>query len=170
MFDGRILGVDPGTAAVGLAVVGPGPRPVVVWARTLRTPAGSAQEARLRQIYGGVREAIVEHRPEVMAMERLLWGRNTESAMGVARASGVVMLAAADAGLAVEEYAPLEVKMAITGAGNASKETVRRSLARVLGLDDVPSDPDAADAVAVAVCHLNQSNLRQAARRAQAVR
>lgn len=109
---------------------------------------------------------IEEHGPEVMAIERLMWGRNTESAMGVARASGVIMLAAAQAGMQVEEYAPLEVKMAVTGAGNAPKEAVRRALARVLGLEGVPTDPDAADAVAVGVCHLQQARFRRLGGRA----
>jgi crossover junction endodeoxyribonuclease RuvC len=101
-----------------------------------------------------------------MAIERLMWGRNTESAMGVARASGVIVLAAAEAGIPVEEYAPLEVKMAVTGVGNASKDQVRRALALILGSVAVPADPDAADAVAVALCHLQQSRLRRLTREA----
>jgi crossover junction endodeoxyribonuclease RuvC len=148
-----------------LAVLGGEPRSQIVWASTLRTPAGLAAEARLRLVHRGVQEAIRSHRPEVVALERLMWGRNTESAMGVARSTGVVMLAAAEAGIPVEEYAPLEVKMAVTGVGNASKETVRRALARLMGLADVPDDPDAADAVAVAVCHLQQRKMRRLARR-----
>ncbi|TMK82944.1 MAG: crossover junction endodeoxyribonuclease RuvC [Actinobacteria bacterium] len=161
MFDDLVLGVDPGTASVGLAVVGRGGgRPSVRWAGTLRTPAGLRPEARLRLLHEGVGEAIRLHRPTVMALERLLWGRNTQSAMAVARASGVIMLAASEAGIPAEEYAPLEVKMAVTGVGNASKSDVRRSLDRVLGVSGVPTDPDAADAVAVAVCHLQQSRLR----------
>jgi crossover junction endodeoxyribonuclease RuvC len=169
MFDGRVLGVDPGTAAVGLAVVQDGPRPVVVWAETLRTPAGLASESRLRHHHIGVTEAMRVHRPVVMALERLLWGRNTESAMAVARATGVIMLAAAEAGIPVEEYAPLEVKMAVTGVGNATKDAVRRALARIIGIREVPDDPDAADAVAVAVCHLQQAKLRRISRRAGAL-
>ena len=116
---------------------------------------------RLRLIHEWVREAIARERPGSVAIERLLWGQNKDSAMEVSRAAGVVMLAASQAGLRVEEYAPLEVKMAVTGVGNAPKETVRRSLTRVLGLDGVPRDADAADAVAVAVCHLQQSKLRR---------
>jgi crossover junction endodeoxyribonuclease RuvC len=166
MFDGGVLGVDPGTAAVGLAVVSGAMPPVVAWAGTLRTPAGLAQESRLRLLYEGVQEAIRAHHPSALAMERLMWGRNTQSAMAVARASGVVMLAAAEASIPVEEYAPLEVKMAVTGVGNATKETVRRSLSRLIGVADVPADPDAADAVAVAVCHLQQSGMRRVARSA----
>jgi crossover junction endodeoxyribonuclease RuvC len=170
MFERRVLGVDPGTAAVGLAVIDGERRPVIVWAQTLRTPSGLAQELRLRRLYAGIREAIGTHRPSVMALERLMWGRNTESAMGVARASGVAMLAAAEAGIAVEEYAPLEVKMAVTGVGNATKETVRHALSRLIGIIDVPQDPDAADAVAVAVCHLQQARMRRVTRQAEAVR
>jgi crossover junction endodeoxyribonuclease RuvC len=168
---GAVLGVDPGVAATGLAVVrreGPG-HPVDWWA-TVRTPAGQAEAIRLRSVYGAVREAIARHRPAALAMERLMWGRNAGSAMGVARASGVVLLAAAEAGLPVEEYAPLEVKMAVTGVGNAGKDVVRRSLGIAHRADPVPTEPDAADAVAVAVCHLQQSRLRLLTRGAGAAR
>ena len=105
-------------------------------------------------------EVISEQRPAAVAVERLMWGRNAGSAMEVARASGVIVLAAAQAGIPVEEYAPLEVKMAVTGVGNAPKDVVRQSLGRLMGLDPVPSDADAADAAAVALCHLQQSRLR----------
>jgi crossover junction endodeoxyribonuclease RuvC len=165
MFDDVVLGVDPGTAAVGLAAVGRrGRRVVVVWASTIRTVAGMPAGPRLLRLYRGAREAIAEHRPSAIAIERLMWGRNAVSAMGVARASGVLMLAAAEAGLPVEEYAPLEVKMSVTGVGNAPKEQVRRALVRVLGAEGVPADPDAADAVAVAVCHMQQSRFRRLSR------
>ena len=165
MFDDVVLGVDPGTAAVGLAVVERGTSgPRVLWAGTLRTPAGLASELRLRRLHEGVVTAIREHAPAAMAVERLLWGRNSQSAMAVAQASGVIMLAAAETGIPVEEYAPLEVKMAVTGVGNASKEDVRRSLSRLLRMEGVPDEPDAADAAAVAACHLQQSRLRSMAK------
>jgi crossover junction endodeoxyribonuclease RuvC len=170
MFDGVVLGVDPGTAAVGLAAVAGGRKPSILWAGTFRTPSGLPKAARLLRIARAVGEAIDEHHPEVVAMERLMWGRNTDSAMEVSRSSGAIMVAAAGRGLTVEEYAPLEVKMAVTGVGNASKEAVRRSLSRVLGLDDVPTGPDAADAVAVALCHLQQATLRRLTRAAGAAR
>ena len=161
MFDAPVLGVDPGTAASGLAVVsGPPSRPTVLWAHTLRTPAGQAPAERLHRLHGAVAEAIRDHRPLAVALERLMWGRNAGSAMEVARASGAVMVAAAEAGLSVEEYAPLEVKMAVTGVGNAPKAQLRRALGLILGASAVPDEPDAADAVAVAVCHLYQSRLR----------
>jgi crossover junction endodeoxyribonuclease RuvC len=167
MFDRVILGVDPGTGATGLASVKGGPnRATVIWTSTLRTRPDMAAPERLRLIYRAVREAIETHRPEAVALERLMWGKNIGSAMEVARASGAVMVAAAEAGVPVEEYAPLEVKMAVTGAGNASKEQVRKGLGLLLGPDAVPSEPDAADAVAVALCHLQQSRMRTLAREA----
>ena len=166
MFEHVVLGVDPGTAAVGLAAVAAGQRPRVLWTHTLRTAAGQPAAERLLHVHRGVRECIAAHGPEAVAIERLMWGRNIGSAMDVARASGVVMLAAAEAGLPVEEYAPLEVKMAITGVGNAPKDQVRRALARLVGADGVPREPDAADAVAVAVCHLQQARMRRLLSRA----
>jgi crossover junction endodeoxyribonuclease RuvC len=166
MFDqALVLGVDPGTAAVGLALVDApraGARGVsVAWAKTIRTPSGVPAAERLRTIYREVRDVVERNTPAAVALERLMWGRNAANAMEVARASGVIMLAAAESGVAVEEYAPLEVKMAVTGVGNATKELVRRGLVRLIGVEGVPDDPDAADAVAVAVCHLQQSRLRR---------
>jgi crossover junction endodeoxyribonuclease RuvC len=167
MFDRTVLGVDPGMATLGMAAVARGERrPAVAWAATLRTPSGLSDGARLRRVYAAVRQAIARHAPDAVAMERLMWGRNTASAMEVARASGAILLAAADAGLEVREYAPLEVKMAVAGVGNASKEQVRRALTLIHGAPAVPEQPDAADAVAIAVCHLQQSRMRRLAEEA----
>ena len=138
----------------------------VAWAMTLRTPTGLESAQRLKMIYRGIREVIERNKPTAVALERLMWGRNAANAMDVARASGVVMLAAAESDVPVEEYAPLEVKMAVTGVGNATKEVVRRGLVRLMGVEGVPQDPDAADATAVAICHLQQSRLRTLAREA----
>ena len=161
MFERVILGVDPGTGRCGMAVVsGNGNRAQVEWSRTVRTPAGLAASDRLGMIAAALREAIAAYRPEGLALERLLWGRNTGSAMEVARASGAVMATAAAAGVPVDEYPPGEVKMAVTGSGTASKEQVRRGIAMILGTKDVPAEPDAVDAVAVALCHLQVSRLR----------
>ena len=165
MFERCVLGVDPGVAAIGLAAVGRRDRTAtLLWAETVRTPSGVAEAARLRAIHDAVRRAIAEHRPTSVAVERVAWNRNQVSALRVARATGVVLLAAAQAGLRVEEYGPLEVKMAVTGSGTADKAQVRAALATLHGLRDVPAQPDAADAVAVAVCHLSQTALRRAAR------
>lgn len=167
MFD-RVLGVDPGTASTGLAVVAGGARARVAWARTVRTKAGGAEPDRLRELHRAVAAAIEEHEPEGMAVERLMWGRNVGSAMGVARATGVILLAAAERGLPVFEYAPLEVKMAVAGSGSASKAELRRALERVHRVEQLPSQPDETDAVAIALCHLHRARMLAATARAKA--
>ncbi len=160
MFDRLVIGVDPGMASTGIAAVGAtGGSPAVIVATTIRTPAGAPEAERVLALHRAVEEAIVEHRPEALAVESLMWGKNAGSAMAVSRATGVILLAAAERGIPVHEYAPLEVKMAVTGNGAAAKEDVRRALGRLHGLADVPTQPDAADAVAVALCHLQQSRL-----------
>jgi crossover junction endodeoxyribonuclease RuvC len=167
MFEQVVLGVDPGTGAVGLAcVAGNASRVRLTWSCTVRTRSSLPGPERLHRIYLAIGEAIQAYRPDAVALERLMWGKNIGSAMEVARASGAVMVAAAEAGVRVEEYAPLEVKMAVTGAGNASKEQVRRGLTLLLGQGAVPTEPDAADAVAVALCHLRQSRMREIVREA----
>jgi crossover junction endodeoxyribonuclease RuvC len=167
VFDRLVMGIDPGLAATGLALVagGDGGAAGVVTATTLRTSPGSPEAERLRSVFHAVAGAIREHQPVAVAVERLIWGRNVGSAMSVARASGVILLAAAEAGVEAFEYAPLEVKMAVTGDGGAGKAQVRRALDRLHRVADLPKEPDAADAVAVAVCHLQQSRaLRTVAR------
>jgi crossover junction endodeoxyribonuclease RuvC len=169
VFERVVIGIDPGVAATGLAVVvlGRGSRPKVTHAETLRTQAGAPEAARLRTVHGAVVDLLSAHPAEAVALERLLWGRNVGSAMSVARASGAVLVAAAGAGVPVHEYAPLEVKMAVTGDGGARKQDLRRALGRIHGIADVPSEPDAADAVAVAVCHLQMARGLRAAEAAQ---
>lgn len=162
VFDSVVLGVDPGVSAMGLATVTRRDRGWELLAcLTVRTPAKLAEAHRLRLIHEAVVGAIAVHRPGAVAVERLAWNKNQVSALGVARATGVVLLAASQAGIPAEEYGPLEVKMAVTGQGNADKARVRDALRTVHGLEDVPDEPDAADAVAVALCHLAQSRLRR---------
>jgi crossover junction endodeoxyribonuclease RuvC len=170
MFDGGVLGVDPGIASLGLAVVSraSGGRSTLLWSHTVRTPADLDEPRRLRAIADAVRGAIAAHRPVAVAVERVAWNRNASSAMAVARATGVVLLAAAEADIPVREYGPLEVKMSVTGVGNAPKAQVRDALAGAHGLANVPRQPDAADAAAVAVCHLAQARTREAVARAGA--
>ena len=164
MFDSCVLGVDPGVSALGLAAVARRDRrPVLLFAETARTPSDLPEPNRLRMLHMAVRAAITEHEPGSMAIERIAWNKNQVSAMAVARATGVVLLAAAEAGLPVQEYGSLEVKMAVTGQGNADKAQVRDALERFHGLRDLPSQPDAVDAAAIALCHLAQARLRTAA-------
>lgn len=169
MFDTSVLGVDPGVARLGLAVVARRDRKAVLsWASTVRTPAGLEEAARLRLLAVAVREAIEEHRPRSVAIERVAWNKNQVSALQVARATGAVMVVAAEAGLAVEEYSPSEVKSAITGLGNADKRQVQQALERIHGLRAVPRQADAADAVAVALTHLVAARMKGLAARAGA--
>jgi crossover junction endodeoxyribonuclease RuvC len=165
MFDSSVLGVDPGLANVGLAVVARRDRAVsLVWAGTIRTPADADEAGRLRLVADAVAAAIGEHRPGAVAIERIAWNRNQVSALRVARAIGAVMVAADRAGLPVREYGPNEVKIAVTGAGGADKRQVRDALERIHRLRGVPAQPDAADAVATALTHLMGSRMLTAAR------
>jgi crossover junction endodeoxyribonuclease RuvC len=165
MFERRVLGVDPGLARLGLAVVeGNGRKAALIWAGAVQTGTGSEESERLRDLCLAVREAISEHRPASMAVERVAWNKNQVSALTVARATGAIMVVAADAGLSVTEYGPNEVKMAVTGMGNADKAQVRRALVKVHGLREVPVQADAADAVAVALTHLVGARMRDLAR------
>jgi crossover junction endodeoxyribonuclease RuvC len=169
MFESAVLGIDPGLARCGLAVVRRRDRTTsLVWSSTVSTAPDVEEADRLRAVAHATREAIQAHRPTAVAIERVAWSRNQVSALHVARATGVVMVVAAEAGLAVQEYAPNEVKQAITGAGNADKKQVQLALTRLHGLRAVPSQPDAADAVAVAVTHLLAVPLRAVAARAGA--
>jgi crossover junction endodeoxyribonuclease RuvC len=165
VFDPCVIGVDPGIARVGVAAVARrNGAPALLWTATVRTPRELEEASRLRTIADAIRAAIAAHRPESVAIERVAWNRNASSAMAVARATGVILLATAEAGVPAEEYGPLEVKMAITGDGTADKRRVRDALGRVHRVAGVPDQPDAADAVAVALCHLARSRLRGAER------
>ncbi len=169
MFERCVLGIDPGLARVGLAVVSQrGRTPALVWAMTIRTSKDDPESERIGLIGRAVREAIAGHRPTAVAVERIAWNRNEVSALAVARATGAVMMVAADAGLPVDEYGPNEVKMAVAGSGNADKDQVRRALERVHGFRGLPAGPDAADAAAVALTHVlaaGWKDISEAARR-----
>lgn len=169
MFDDSVLGIDPGLASTGIAVVARVERrPRILMADTVRTASDMPEPERLEHIAQAVRSAVAEHRPAALAIERVMWGSNKTSALSVARATGVIMLVAAEAGIPVEEYPPLDVKKAISGVGNADKRQMRTALVRTHGLEGVPRQPDAADAVAVALCHLQRSRFLAAAARATA--
>ena len=156
-------------ARLGLAVLAQRDRKVaLLWSGTVQTASDLDEAARLRALADGTRAAIDEHHPTSVAIERVAWSRNQVSALHVARATGAIMLIAAQAGLLVEEYAPNEVKQAITGMGNADKRQVQDALARIHGLRDVPTQPDAADAVAIGLTHLLASRMRGIAARAGA--
>jgi crossover junction endodeoxyribonuclease RuvC len=166
VFERVVVGIDPGTAATGLASVrGGASGPEVLEALTVRTSPTTPEAERLGTLRDAIAALLHRTAPQAMAVERLMWGRNVRSAMSVARASGIVLLAAADADIPVHEYAPLEVKLAVTGNGVAPKGDIRRALERIHGIAGLPGEPDAVDAVAVAVCHLQQNQALAGLRR-----
>lgn len=164
-----VLGVDPGVAATGYGVV---ERPDGEPARLLecgvwRPLARAPLPQRLRDIYEGLIEVVDRMRPDVLSVEGVFFGRNVRTAVVLGQARGVVLLAAAQRGVAVAEYPPAEVKSALTGTGAAAKAQVAFMVQRHLRLAAPPTPADAADAVAVALCHLGRVRLSEHARRAR---
>jgi crossover junction endodeoxyribonuclease RuvC len=160
-----VLGIDPGTANTGYGVVSDGRgRMHAVDGGVILTIAGSAPEHRLATIHQRVRELIEEHRPDAVALEDLYFGVNARSAFAVGQARGVVMLAAGQAGLPCSSYTPQQVKSAVCGSGRAGKDQVGRMVQALLALDAPPTPDHAADALAVAICHVNRSPLAAALR------
>ncbi|MBI3751905.1 MAG: crossover junction endodeoxyribonuclease RuvC [Chloroflexi bacterium] len=151
-----VLGIDPGTAALGYGIVErTGARLRLVDAGCLETPATWALPQRLLAIHSHVVEQIELHRPDIVAVERLFFSKNAQTAFAVGQARGVVLLAAAAAEVPVREATPNEVKTAVTGYGAADKDQVGRMVAVLLGLKEPPHPDDAADAVAVAIWAAN---------------
>jgi crossover junction endodeoxyribonuclease RuvC len=128
----------------------------------LRTPRTEPVPARLHELQTDIRSLMREHRPAVVAIERVLFQVNVRTAMSVGQASGIVMAEAVGAGARVAEYSPNEVKEAVAGWGAADKEQVQMMVQTLLGLSEVPRPPDAADAAAVALCHLARARMELA--------
>jgi crossover junction endodeoxyribonuclease RuvC len=166
----RVLGVDPGLTRCGLGVVdGGGGRTVsAVAVDVVRTAADLPVERRLAIIADTVEEWIANHRPDVVAIERVFSQHNVRTVMGTAQAGGVVALLAARAGLPVRFHTPSEVKAAVTGSGRADKAQVTAMVTRLLGLSVAPSPADAADALALAICHCWRAPLLDRMAQAQA--
>lgn len=153
----RVLGIDPGLSRCGVGVVqGSRTRPAVLRVGVIRTPAGDAVAQRLATVHGALSRLVAELRPDAVAVERVFVNANLRTAMGVGQAAGVALLCAAQAGVPVFEYTPTQVKSAVTGDGGAEKEQVGYMVAALLGLGEIPRPPDAADALALALCHLQR--------------
>ncbi len=140
-------------------VEGEGSRERAVAYGALQTPAGMAPELRLQKLYRGLVDLILEHKPEVVAVEELFFGRNVTTAIHVGQARGIVLLAAADNGIPVREFTPMQVKMAVTGYGRADKRQVQQMVRTLLSLPEPPKPDDVADALAVAIAALHGTNL-----------
>lgn len=147
----RILGVDPGIALTGVGIVDAVGHGKFVHCDAVRTKSDLPHAERLNKLYDSVRQLIDRYEPDVLAIERLFFNKNSRSAMAVAEARGVVVLAAARAGLPVHEFTPLQVKSAVTGQGRADKAQVGYMVKMLLKLSEVPRPDDVTDALAVAL-------------------
>lgn len=155
----RILGIDPGIAITGYGVIDvAGNTFLPVKYGCIRSDADMPPERRLNILFSELKDLIIKYRPGQMAVEELFFNRNVRTAMVVGQARGVVLLAAARAGISVCQYTPLQVKQAVVGRGRAEKKQVQYMIKVLLNLPEIPSPDDVADALAVAVCHANSSS------------
>ncbi|MEK7744677.1 MAG: crossover junction endodeoxyribonuclease RuvC [Elusimicrobiota bacterium] len=151
-----ILGIDPGMADTGWAVVEalPAARSRLLGHGVVRTEPPAALPERLARIHAGVLALLEEHRPDQMAVEEMFFLKAAHTVRATLQARGVILLAAAQRGVSVSEYNPRQVKLALTGSGSAEKPQMQRMVMSALGLADIPRPDDAADAAALALCHL----------------
>lgn len=151
------LGIDPGTATTGYGLVGiePDGSLVAVHYGVILTPKDATAPARLVMLYDQLRELIHEYHPEIAAVEKLFFSRNVTTAIAVGQARGVVMLCLQQAGIEAFEYTPNEIKQAVAGYGSAEKRQVQEMVRALLQLASIPKPDDAADALAIAITHLN---------------
>lgn len=157
-----VIGIDPGTAITGYGLVRDTADSLEVVAYgVIQTPAGMPLPQRLLLLHQDLQRLLLLHRPQSGAVEKLFFQRNVTTAMSVGQARGVAMLALAEANLTIEEYTPLEVKQAVAGYGNADKAQMQYMVRALLNLDEIPRPDDAADALAVAICHLHSARIRQ---------
>ena len=158
------LGIDPGTAITGYGFIreeGSALRAVAYGAIT--TPSDMALPQRLVLLHRALGDLIRLHRPVSTAVEQIFFSRNARTALAVGHARGVVLMTLAQAGLPVTEYTPLEVKQAVTGYGRADKKQIQEMVRVLMGLPEIPKPDDAADALAIAICHLHSSRIRHLA-------
>jgi crossover junction endodeoxyribonuclease RuvC len=157
------LGIDPGTAITGYGLIKEeqdGSLTVVDYG-VIRTSAQDAQAERLVRLYQRIKEIILLHHPGLGAVEKLFFERNVRTAIHVGEARGVALLAMAEMDLAIGEYTPLEVKQAVAGYGAADKNQVQQMVKAILSLESLPHPDDAADALAVAICHIHSLKIRR---------
>jgi crossover junction endodeoxyribonuclease RuvC len=155
------IGIDPGTALLGFGVIQSNGESELVDYGVIETTSSSTMPDRLNFLYDSVRNLIEQFRPDVLAIEQLFFARNVTTAISVGQARGVVLLAAAQAGVAVVEYSPSEVKHAVVGYGKADKSQMQEMVRIILNLAETPRPDDAADALAIALCHVQRAAFAQ---------
>ena len=164
MFDpaGPVLGIDPGVSRCGYGVVArAGSSLRALACGVIRTAPSDPLPERLRILDDELRDLVAQVRPSAVAVERVLFQNNARTAISVGQASGLALVIAARAGIPVAQYSPNEVKLAVTGDGRADKVAVQAMVTRLLALKEVPKPPDAADALALACCHLGRARMMQ---------
>ncbi|MDP2860463.1 MAG: crossover junction endodeoxyribonuclease RuvC [bacterium] len=150
----KIIGIDPGTAACGFGVIEKnGQKISFLDTGVIATSKEKAPAERLATIYKSLIGLIKKFDPEVLAVEKLFFNTNSKTAIAVGEARGVILLAGAQRGLEIFEYTPLQVKIALTGYGRAEKTQIQKMVKCLLGLSEIPKPDDAADALAIAICH-----------------
>lgn len=150
----RILGIDPGYAIVGYGIIDKeGSKIKMLEYGSIQTEANLSTPLRLEIIFNELKQIINEYKPDEVAYEKLFHEKNTKTFMSVSQARGVEILAAKVNGLDIFEYTPLQIKTSLTGYGRATKKQVQESVKRILNLQDIPKPDDAADALAIAICH-----------------
>ncbi|MGH2615683.1 MAG: crossover junction endodeoxyribonuclease RuvC [Thermomicrobiales bacterium] len=154
------IGFDPGTARLGFGVIDSDPDPRPIDFGVIVTDADLPMAKRLLAIHEAVGELIDRYHPSAVAVELLFFARNVTTAMTVGQARGVILLAAAERGIPVAEYSPSEVKQAVVGYGKADKHQIQEMVRIMLGLETLPRPDDAADALAVAICHVQVAPFR----------
>ena len=154
----RILGIDPGYGITGFGLIeARRGNSQLLNCGAITTPAGMDFSARLEIIYEDMRQLLETAKPETVAIEELFFGQNVTTGIGVAQSRGVILLAIRQAGLPVFQYKPMQVKQAVVGYGNATKHQVQDMTKRLLHLEKLPKPDDAADAIAIALCHARSS-------------
>ncbi len=154
-----IMGIDPGTAITGYGVIKyENNKNMVLGYGAIRTSAKEDASSRLVTIYGELRNLMAEFHPDCLVIEELFFNKNVSTALAVGQARGVAILAGAHAGLSVAEYTPLQVKIAVTGYGRATKEQVAYMVSMLLGLSEAPKPDDVTDALAICICHGHNAN------------
>jgi crossover junction endodeoxyribonuclease RuvC len=154
------IGFDPGTARLGFGVVESKVDPDAIDFGVITTDAETPMANRLLEIHDALLELLDRFRPDAVAVESLFFARNVTTAMTVGQARGIILLAAAQRGIPVAEYTPAEIKQAVVGYGKADKHQMQEMVRLILGLPETPRPDDAADALAVAICHLQTAPFR----------
>jgi len=161
-----ILGIDPGTTRTGFGVIfKQGDRLKLKDYGCIKTEINQPLRQKLQKIYREVASLISQYQPDVVVVEQLFFNANAQTALAVGQAQGVVLLAAADCGVDTVYYTPLQVKQAVVGYGRAQKEQIQYMVKTLLGMEKAPRSDDAADALAVAICHAHSDQLEEWARR-----